>query len=203
MKAGRFLISILTVAMFAAVSLPNAVAQNVAGNGPQHVALTMSASESITLAITSGASYVIEADGTANPTPITVLTTYNLSSATPRSVYGFAWVGSATAALTNGTTNIPSTMILEAYTATGTNSAFNGSNSGPCKGTWDNTWAIGEPAGTSCPGIYDNVATNVPNVTGSGTVTTQITLTQTAYNNTTPAPPGNYTGDFYVQAVAN
>ncbi len=175
---------LLAAAIF--IALP-AFAQNQFSN-QQTVNLALNITESVTLSATPGTiTFTPGAGGTATASgPISVVTTYNLGSSRTALLVGL-WLGSSSAALSNGTTNIPSSDVLASngsftnVPCTGTNQTGNGSFPGSVAGAYCANYSVLGAGG------------------GAGVNTSPVTLSLTGL----PAnlAPGSYTGTVVFQAV--
>lgn len=178
--------SVLLAAVLMFIALP-AFAQNQYSN-QQTVNLALNVSESVTLSATPGTiTFTPGPGGTATASgPISVVTTYNLGASRTSLLVGL-WLGSSTAALSNGTTNIPSSDVLAS------NSSFTNS---PCTGTnmSGNGSFPGSVAGAYCAN-YQVIGAGG----GAGVNTSAVTLALAGLP--TNLGPGSYTGTVVFQAV--
>ncbi len=169
---------LLAVAILGVTFAPGANAGQIF-TGPQAVNVSMNVTASVTLSC-SPASLTftydpVAATGTASG-PITCASTWALDSSKSQ-FYTYVYVSSTTAALTNGSTNIPASDVF---------ATINGGSTSPCTGTDGTLGAVITP-GTLC----GNFGWNFPGtpLTGSGTNTIVLSMA-----NLPQLSAGTYTG---------
>lgn len=189
------LVGILSLAML--VMPATADATNVTSTASS-VSLSMTVSESVTLSATPSNitfNYSSANGGQATASgPITVSISYNLA-ASHTGVSAYAWLSSATAAL-SGPSNIPSTSVL---------ASINSGTATACTGTIDDAVGVTGVAGAACGSVVDanGAGHAIFNVTappaGSGNGTVNLLLSMNSLGNLNP---GSFAGVINCEAAA-
>lgn len=167
------------------LAAPYAAAAQVTSNVAT-VGLSMTVGESITVSGTPvSITFNPAGNGATASGPITVNTAYNFSQA--RRIWVVAYFTTATAALTNGTFNIPSSQVF---------GSVDGGTAAACNQTEANVAGSPAVAGAMCP----DIGTLNPAASGTGSLPSHsLALSLTGG----PFPAGNYTGVLSVVAQSN
>jgi hypothetical protein len=138
--------------------------------------------------------------GTASTNPITVTTSAVIGNEYGSVAIG-GWLSSSTAALVNGSSNIPSSEVYSSVTSSGAGIGGT-STAGPCTATTNTASGTIGVAGATCPGLNANWIDMVPgaaHTAGDFTVNDAVTLSLVG---ATGLVPGSYTGTISFEAFA-
>lgn len=177
-------LSLVTVLLLSIV----AFAQGAVGGPAQSTAVNLTIQESLTFSL-SGGPLVIPGTLNTLSNTLTAAVTYNLTAANhTQGIRTASWVGSATAALVNGTTNVPSANVA----------VVSNEGSGACLLTADAPTGSVNLATCSFAAAHglDQIALGI---TPAGTFNDTYQL---KIMNALPTTPGLYTGLFYVNYIA-
>jgi hypothetical protein len=185
MRKIQSLILTLAIALAFGMAAPRAIAAQITSNTAT-VALSMTVGESIAV---SGlpASITLTPSGTGATAsgPLTINTSYNFS--TLRRLWVVAYFTSATAALSNGSFNIPASNVL---------GSVDGATAVACNQTETNVNGSGATPLAQCP----DIATLNPAATGTGSLPSHQLLLSLQNG---PFPAGSYTGVIAIVAQSN
>jgi hypothetical protein len=180
---------VLTLAVLALLFAPMASQANTMYATPSTVSLTMNVSETLSVSCTpASVSFTYNPSGAGSATasgPISCVTTWSIGPSRA-AITSDSWVGSASAALTNGVTNIPASQVF---------ASLNGASAVPCTG---NDGAMtGETPNGQCSNWFETSSTT-PALTLTGNRTDTVLLSLNNLGST--LQPGSYSGVFSYSA---
>ena len=148
--------------------------------------ISMSVGESLSLSCTPASIALAYSAGSATASgPVTCNYVWALAN-TRTQMYGYFWLGSATAALTNGTVNIPSS---EIYASVG------GGSVAPCTNSEGDATLTNITPGAECgSGPFGAGTINSTDLTGTGSITILLSAA-----NLGVLPASTFTGTLYAQ----